>query len=114
MDCIKLTSYFGERQRANGTSLADALLNLHVQHDVEASILVRGIRGFGLNRLLRTDISLSLSEDLLLAAIAVGTHPGIDAVLGQTLELNRSALVTVERARLVGETDDPVGIVGER
>jgi PII-like signaling protein len=101
----------GLSRSANGTSLADALLNLHVQHDVEASILVRGIRGFGLNRLLRTDISLSLSEDLLLAAIAVGTHPGIDAVLGQTLELNRSALVTVERARLVGETDDPVGIV---
>lgn len=42
-----------------------------------------------------------MSEDLPLTAIAVDTRPRTEAVLGPTIELNRTGLVTLERARLL-------------
>jgi PII-like signaling protein len=104
VDCIKLTSYFGERHRAGGRFVADALLDLYGSHEIAASILLRGTEGFGLKHHLRTDRSLTLSEDLPLTAIAVDSRPRIEAVLGPTLELNRPGLVTLERARLLTGT----------
>ena len=108
VDCIKLTSYFGERHRVGGRFVADALLDLYGSHEIAASILLRGTEGFGLKHHLRTDHSLTLSEDLPLTAIAVDSRPRIEAVLGPTLELNRPGLVTLERARLLtGRTGGP-------
>jgi len=105
-DCIKLTSYFGERQRAGGRFVADALIDLYGRQEIAASILLRGTEGFGLKHHLRTDRSLTLSEDLPLTAIAVDTRPRVEAVLAPTLELNHTGLVTLERARLLtGEGD---------
>jgi PII-like signaling protein len=104
VDCIKLTSYFSERHRAGGRFVADALLDLYGSHEIAASILLRGTEGFGLRHHLRTDRSLTLSEDLPLTAIAVDSRPRIEAVLGPTLELNRPGLVTLERARLLTGT----------
>ena len=101
VECIKLTSYFGERHRTGGRFVADALLDLYGSHEIAASILLRGTEGFGLKHHLRTDRSLTLSEDLPLTAIAVDSRPRIEAVLGPTLELNRPGLVTLERARLL-------------
>jgi len=109
-DGIKLTSYFGERNRVNGAFVADALLDLYSRHDIAASIMLRGIRGFGLNHHLRTNSSLSLSENLPLTAIAVGARPNIEAVLNQTLDLNQPGLVTLERARLLSGKIEPIGI----
>ena len=110
-DCIKLTSYFGERHRANGTFVANALIDLYGSNDIAASIVLRGIQGFGLKRHLRTDRSLSLAEDLPMTAIAVDTRPNIEAVLDQTLELNLPGLVTLEQARLLSGEIEPTGIV---
>jgi len=103
-DCLKLTSYFGERQRTGDAFVADALLELYGRHEIAASILLRGTEGFGLKHHLRTDRSLTLSEDLPLTTVAVDTRPHIEAVLGRTMELNRTGLVTLERARLLADT----------
>jgi PII-like signaling protein len=100
-DCLKLTSYFGERQRAEGRFTADALLDLYGQHRIATSILLRGTEGFGASHRPRTDRSLSLSEDLPLIAVAVDTRSRIEAVLDPTTGLIRSGLVTLERARLL-------------
>jgi PII-like signaling protein len=106
-DCLKLTSYFGERQRSGGAFVADALIELYGRHEIAASILLRGAEGFGLKHHLRTDRSLTLSEDLPLTAIAVDTRARIETVLGPTIELNRTGLVTLERARLLTDLDRP-------
>jgi len=103
----KLTTYFGERQRSGGAFVADALLELYGRHEIAASILLRGTEGFGLKHHLRTDRSLSLSEDLPLVAVAVDTRPRIEAVLDPALALNRTGLVTVEGARLLDDTAGP-------
>ncbi len=106
-DGLKLTSYFGERHRSGGAFVADALLELYGRHEIAASILLRGTEGFGLRHHLRTDRSLTLSEDLPLIAIAVDTRPRIEAVLAQTIQLSHTGLVTLERARLLTDTTGP-------
>jgi len=100
-DGLKLTSYFGERHRAGGAFAADALLDVYGRSHIAASILLRGTEGFGLRQHLRTDRSLTLSEDLPLVAVAVDTRPRIEALLEPTLRLNTSGLVTLERAVLL-------------
>jgi len=109
-DCLKLTSYFGERHRSGSGFVADALLELYGRHEIAASILLRGTEGFGLRHHLRTDRSLTLSEDLPLIAIAVDTRPRIETVLTRTTELNRTGLVTLERARLLADVTGPVSL----
>ena len=84
--------------------MADALLDLYGRSEMAASILLRGAEGFGLRQHLRTDRSLTLSEDLPLVTVAVDTRPRIEAVLEQTLQLNRPGLVTLERAVLLDGT----------
>jgi PII-like signaling protein len=100
-DAVKLTTYFGERQRTGDAFLADALLGLYGRHEVRTSILLRGAEGFGLHHHLRTDRLLTLSEDLPVVAVAVDRRERIEAVLGEATALERPGLVTLERARLV-------------
>ena len=100
-DALKLTTYFGERHRTAGKFTADALLDLYGQHEIATSILLRGVEGFGGKHRLRTDVSLTLSEDLPLTAIAVDTRARIEKVIDPTIRLIGSGLVTLERARLL-------------
>jgi PII-like signaling protein len=109
-DGLKLTSYFGERHRAGGVFTADALLELYGRSELAVSILLRGTEGFGLHQQLRTDRSLTLSEDLPLVAVAVDTRPRIEAVLDQALQLGDPGLVTLERAVLLDGTDPAHGL----
>ncbi|MGH3167746.1 MAG: DUF190 domain-containing protein, partial [Trebonia sp.] len=104
VDCLKLTSYFGERQRvrdAGGRFAADALLDLYGRHQVAASILLRGTEGFGSRQRLRTDRSLTLSEDLPLIAIAAGARSRVEPLFDEARRLTGTGLVTLESARLL-------------
>lgn len=108
-DAVKLTSYFGERQRTAGRFAADALLDLYGRHEVAASILLRGAEGFGASRHPRTDMSLTRSEDLPLIAVAVDIRATIEPLVEQAARLTGTGLVTLERARLVRAGDgEPV------
>jgi PII-like signaling protein len=109
-DCLKLTSYFGERQRANGKFLAEALFDLYGQHQIATSVMLRGIEGFGLRHHLRTDTSLSMSEDPPAAVIAVDTRDKIEEVLDRQTALTKRGLITLERARLLQEDDDELSL----
>jgi PII-like signaling protein len=101
----KLTVYFGERTRLpSGRFAADALLTVFERHGVATSILLRGIEGYGVRHHLRSDQSLSLSEDPPLVAIAVDVPDRIDAVRSDVSGLGLRGLATVERAQLVRGT----------
>jgi len=100
-DAVKLTSYFGERHRAAGRFAADALLDLYGKHQVAVSILLRGTEGFGARQRLRTDRSLTLSEDLPLTAVAVDTRARLEPLAATAARLGGAGLVTLERARLL-------------
>jgi PII-like signaling protein len=100
-DCLKLTTYFGERDRAEDQLLADALLDVYEGAEIETSVLLRGVEGFGLKHHLSTDRLLSLSEDLPAVSIAVDTRERIEAILGKVTAIKRRGLLTLERARLL-------------
>lgn len=103
-DCLKLTAYFGERKRTDSGLVAAQLLDLFGRAGLATSILLRGTEGFGVKHQLRTDSTLSRSEDLPAVAVAVDTRDRIEAVFDETRAVVGSGLVTLERARLV--TDD--------
>jgi PII-like signaling protein len=100
-DCLKLTAYFDERDRAGGRFLADALLDVYEHHAVEVSALFRGSEGFGREHHLHTDRLLTLSEDLPIVAVAVDTRARIEQALADVERLGGDGLITLERARML-------------
>jgi PII-like signaling protein len=110
IDCLKLTSYFGERQRAEDKFLAEALFDLYGEHEIATSVMLRGIAGFGLRHHLRTDQSLSMSEDPPVAVIAVDTKAKIEELLDHQAALTARGLITLERAQLLRDDGDEVAL----
>jgi PII-like signaling protein len=112
-DCLKLTTYFGERDRANGGSLADAFSDIYARHELQTSLVMRGVEGFGVKHHLRTDRLLTLSEDLPLVSVAVDTRTRIDGALSDIETLRFNGLVTLERARMLTGRIDRVELPPE-
>jgi PII-like signaling protein len=100
-DCLKLTTYFGERDRTADGLLADELMNIYGAHRLAASIVLRGTVGFGRLHHLHTDRQLSASEDLPVVSIAIDQRTRIESVLELLLQVKRRGLITLERARLL-------------
>ena len=100
-DCLKLTTYFGERDRAGRGFLADAFIDIYARHELATSLVMRGVEGFGLKHRQHTDRLLTLSEDLPLVSVAVDTRPRIETALRDVDALSFDGLVTLERARLL-------------
>jgi PII-like signaling protein len=107
-NALKLTTYFGERDRVNDGFLADALVDVFADHQFETSVLLRGAEGFGLTQRVRSQRLLTLSEDLPVVAVAVDSLERITAAMPQVRELVANGLITLERARLL---TGPVGEV---
>jgi PII-like signaling protein len=111
-DALKLTVYFGERDRAGGGFLSDALIGIYARHELRTSLVMRGVDGFGAKHQLHTDRLLSLSEDLPFVSVAVDAAPRIEAAAGEVRALAFHGLVTLERARLMGG-EDGLALEGE-
>jgi PII-like signaling protein len=109
-DCLKLTTYFGERDRTADGLLGEALLDLYAATCVPSSIMLRGAEGFGELHQLRTDRLLSLSADLPVVSIAVGSRERIESLLGPVLEVTRKGMITLERVRLLSGEDGPIDV----
>ncbi len=107
-DCLKLTSYFGERDRVTGGFLADAFSDIFARHELKTSLVIRGIAGFGAKHHFRTDRLLTLSEDLPLVSVAVDARPRIEAALAEVNKLRFHGLLTLERAIMITDEIAPV------
>ena len=107
-DCLKLTTYFGERDRADGAFVADALVDLYEQRAFQTSVVMRGIEGFGIKHHLQTSRLLTLSEDLPIVSIAVDTRQRIQAAIADVAAITTHGLVTLERARMLTGRIGPV------
>lgn len=95
---LKLTAYFGERERHHGRFVADTLLDLYGRTEVATSVVLRGVAGFGPRHRLRTDESLSGSEDPPIAVAAVDTEDKIAGLAEDVIAMTPRGLVTLERA----------------
>jgi PII-like signaling protein len=100
-DCLKLTTYFGERDRTEDGLVADELMDIYGGHRIAASILLRGAEGFGRLHHLHTDRLLTSSEDLPVVSIAVDERVRIESMLSLLLQVEHRGLITLERARLL-------------
>lgn len=112
-DCLTLSAYFDERRRSGDRFLADVMLRLYEERAVATSIVLRGIGGFGSRHHLRTDQSLTLSEDPPVAIIAADTRTQIEALLDPVLAMKQRGLVTLERARLLRDDIGPLQLADE-
>jgi PII-like signaling protein len=101
-ETLKLTTYFGERARSHGELLADQLIELYQQRQVRASVMIRGVEGFGESHREHTDMLLTLSQDLPVVTVAVDAAERIEELLPAVLAIRTKGLVTIERARLMG------------
>jgi PII-like signaling protein len=112
-DCLKLTTYFGERHRTEHGLVADALLDVYEQHELQVSLLLRAAEGFGIKHHLRTDRLLTLSEDLPVVSVAVDTRERIEGALDDVLKIKRRGLLTLERARMLTGDIEPTTLPEE-
>lgn len=99
---LKLTAYFGERLRGQRRFVADELLDLFGAHRVATSVVLRGSAGYGPRHELRSDLTLSLSEDLPVAVAAVDRAERITGLAEQAVTMISRGIVTLERAQLLG------------
>ncbi len=108
---LKLSVYFGERDRVHGGLLSGALMDRLAAAEVLASALLRGIEGFGIKHRLRTTRLLTLSEDLPLMAVAVDYAPRVTRLLPEIQAIVGGGLITLERIALPGRqlADDLFG-----
>jgi len=107
VNALKLTTYFGERDRAGGRFLSDALADVYAAYGIRASVVLRGVEGFGVKHHLRTDRQLTLSEDLPLVSVAVDRSERVEGVLGEVVGLFGDGLITLERAVMPDDGDAP-------
>lgn len=112
-DALKLTTYFGERDRAGESFLAEALLDVYEQHGFTASVLLRGTEGFGSRHRLQTQRLLTLSEDLPLVTVAVDARERIQAALDEVAAICGHGLITLERARLLTDRVERIELPDE-
>ncbi|MGV0718110.1 DUF190 domain-containing protein [Mycolicibacterium sp. XJ662] len=104
-DYLKLTCYFGERHRAGNRFLAEALVERYADAAVAASVVLRGIAGFGPRHRLRTDRTLTWSEDPPIVVTAVGAAPKMLGLAEQAAALTTDGLIALERVRPVDGFD---------
>jgi PII-like signaling protein len=102
---LKLTTYFAERLRSGNRFLADALLDLYGESAVATSVVLRGIASFGPHHELRSDQSLSTSEDSPIVIAAVDHADKIAPLADRAVAMTTRGLVTLERARLLVDSD---------
>ena len=104
-DYLKLTTYFAEGLRTGDRFLADALLDLYGESAVATSVVLRGIASFGPHHVLRSDQSLSASEDSPIAIAAADRADKIAPLADRAVAMTTRGLVTLERARLLGRSE---------
>lgn len=112
-DCLKLTTYFGERDRTADGFVADAFTEIYARHRLQTSLVMRGVAGFGVKHHMRTDRLLTLSEDLPLVSVAVDTRARIEAARRDVDRLDFDGVVTLERARMLTGDPGPVELPEE-
>jgi PII-like signaling protein len=112
-DCLKLTTYFGERDRVGDGFLADLLTEIFARHELQTSLVMRGVQGFGVKHHLRSDRLLTLSEDLPIVSVAVDSRARIEGALAEVNQLRFDGLVTLERARMLTGRIDAVELPRE-
>jgi len=107
-DAVIMTAYFRERHYPGAGHRGSALIDLYARRSVTASLLLRGIDGYGPGQP-GGGRALQVPHDTPLTAVAVDTLARIDAMLEEeAAAVARPKLITLERARLLSSEIEPL------
>ncbi len=105
VDGVKLSVWFGERDRAGEITSAEAIARVTIATGVRTAVLLRAVEGFGSRGEIHTERMLTLSEDLPLVWTATDAPDRIGALSERVAELIPQGLVTLERCRIAHSGD---------
>lgn len=107
---LRLTSYFGERDRSGSGLVADALADLYAGHEALRSVVWRGRHGFGVAHDLRAADVEVLSLELPVVSTVIDSRERIERLLPAVLDALPAGLVTLERLRLLPAGPEPAQV----
>lgn len=102
---VRVTSYYGEADRAAGRHLSDRLGDIYAEHRVHASVVLRGSDGFGIKHHLQSDQVEVLSLDLPVVSFAVDSAARIGPMLDDIAAVQSSGIITVEEVGVISPWD---------
>lgn len=93
--------FIGEGDRYEHRPLYEALVEMLRSEGVAGATVLRGVCGFGANRVCHTQKLLDLSADLPLVLEVVDTQEKIDAVMPQIDGMIGSGMITLEKVSVI-------------
>lgn len=96
-ETLTLTAYFAERERTNDRFLADLMLELFDEREIAASVLLRGIAGFGVSNVALSDRTLTMAENAPVTVYAIDRPQRILALTDAVATMTRRGVITLRR-----------------
>lgn len=97
---LKVTTYFGENARSGRHLLSDVFGDIYETNGLRTAILLRGVEGFGVDHLLRSDRSADIALNLPLVSTAIDERAAIERIVPELRGHLSGGLLTVERVAL--------------
>jgi PII-like signaling protein len=98
---ILMRIFIGEHDRYEHQSLSEALVELFRQEGFAGATVLRGLCGFGANRVCHTQRLLDLSADLPLIVEVVETQEKIDAIMPRLDAMLGGGMITQEKVTVI-------------
>ncbi len=98
---ILMRIFIGEADKADGTPLYRAIVELLRREKIAGATVLRGVMGYGAKSHLHTANLLRLSQDLPMVVEVVDSQDNIERVLPQLDALVREGLITLEKVRVL-------------
>ena len=96
-ETLTLTAYFAEQERTNDRFLADLMLELFDEREIAASVLLRGIAGFGISNVALSDRTLTMAENAPVTVYAIDRPERILALTDSVAAMTRRGVFTLRR-----------------
>ena len=93
--------FIGEGDRYEHKPLYEALVELLRSEGFAGATVLRGVCGFGANRVYHTQKLLDLSADLPLVVEAVDTQEKINAIMPRIDAMMRGGMITLEKVTVL-------------
>lgn len=103
---VLMRIFVGEGDRFEHKPLYEALVELLWREGCAGATVLRGVCGFGANRVYHTQKLLDLSADLPLVVEVVDTREKIDAVMPRIDAMMAGGMITLEKATVIRYTND--------
>lgn len=98
---VLMRIFIGEGDRYEHRPLYEALVELLRSEGFAGATVLRGVCGFGANRIYHTQKLLDLSADLPLVVEVLDTQEKINAIMPRIDGMMRGGMITLEKATVI-------------